>query len=101
MSTKKIYIAGKVTGLPLHKVSMKFGAHEKKLLTDGHTPIVPLNIVNKEDDWTTAMGKCIPALIQCDEVHMLPCWVDSEGAKLEHAIAKNMGIKIIYVRDQL
>lgn len=100
MSTNKtIYIAGKVSGLPYAQASMKFGAHEKKLLTAGHTPIVPLNIVDKDDDWTTAMGKCIVALIKCDAVHMLPCWTDSPGAKLEHEIAKHIGIEIVYLKD--
>lgn len=96
--TKTIYIAGKVSGLPYHKASMKFGAYEKLLLTEGYTPVVPLNIVDRDDDWTTAMGKCIVTLIQCDAVHFLPCWTDSPGAKLEHEVAKHMGKEIVYVK---
>lgn len=97
MKAKKIYIAGKVSGLPWKETSMKFGAHQKKLMNEGHAPIVPLDLCDKNDDWNTAMRKCIAALCTCEEIHMLPDWVDSPGATLENAIAAKLGIKIMYV----
>lgn len=97
MNTKTIYIAGKVSGLPYAECSQKFGAYEVTLIRAGHNPIVPLNLVWRTDDWETAMKKCIAAMVTCDEVHFLPCWVDSRGAKLEHDIAKQLKIPILYV----
>ena len=94
---KIIYIAGKVSGLLYHEVSMKFGAYEKQLLNQGHKPIVPLNLVSRGDTWAEAMGKCTTALLQCNELHLLPCWVDSPGARLEKAIAEHIGLPIVYV----
>lgn len=93
----KIYIAGKVSGLPYHKVSMKFGKHEKKLLEDGHEPVVPLNIVDRNDTWETAMRKCIAALCGCDAIHMLADWEQSRGAKLEHELALDLNIPVTYL----
>lgn len=100
MSTKKIYIAGKVSGLPYAECSQKFGAYEVKLLRQGHKPVVPLNLVNRTDTWEVAMRKCIAELVTCDEAHFLPCWVDSPGAKLEHMIAERLKIPVVFVDCQ-
>lgn len=95
---KKIYIAGKVSGLPYHKVSMKFGAHEVELKRQGHEPIVPLNLVDRHaDNWETCMRKCIAALVTCDEIHMLPDWNQSPGARIEWRLANDLGMPIIYI----
>lgn len=94
---KHIYISGKVSGLPMAEVSMKFGKHQKKLLEQGHEPVVPLELCDRGDDWPTAMRKCIAALCYCDEIHMLHDWQDSPGALLEHTVATKLGIKIVHV----
>lgn len=96
---KKIYIAGKVTGLDYAETSMKFGKHEVELRRQGHEPVVPLNLVNRSDDWNTAMRKCIAALITCDEIHLLHDWKESRGARMEHSIASDLGMGIIYVNS--
>lgn len=95
MSKKKIYIAGKVTGLSRVEASFKFGQYEKQLLEQGHEPVVPLNIVPKEASWEEAMKLCLIALLQCDEVHFLPCWTDSPGARIERNIALNLRMMIV------
>ncbi len=96
---KRIYIAGKVSGLPYAETSMKFGKYQKELMNQGHEPIVPLNIVDRDDDWNTAMKKCIAALCTCDEIHMLHDWQDSPGARLEHETASALGFTIVYLTD--
>jgi hypothetical protein len=95
---KKIYIAGKVTGLDYAETSMKFGQHEAELKRQGHDPIVPLNLVDRNDTWNTAMRKCIAALLTCDQIHMLHDWKESRGAKMEHDIAAELEMPIIYVK---
>lgn len=96
---KKIYIAGKVSGLPVAQTSMKFGKHQQLLMQQGHTPIVPLDICTKKDTWHQAMRKCIAALVTCDEIHMLHDWQDSPGATLEHELAGKLGITIHYINN--
>lgn len=94
---KRIYIAGKVSGLPWIEVSMKFGSYQKLIKNQGHSPIVPLDLCDKDDAWHIAMRKCITALILCDEVHFLPCWKDSPGARMEHMVAHQLQIPIVEV----
>lgn len=92
---KKIYIAGKVTGLPIHEVTMKFGSAQKELESKGFVAINPLEVVNDwQCDWQTAMKKCIKALIECDAIVLLPDWEESKGAKIERQLAENLQIEI-------
>lgn len=97
MQQKKIYIAGKITGLPLHEVTMRFGAKEKELKNQGHIVVNPLAIsVGRHLSWEAVMKECIAAMLTCDEVHLLPWWQDSKGATLERNIAEALYITIVY-----
>jgi hypothetical protein len=95
-SPKKIYLAGKVTGLPRVTATMLFGTVQKRLMDQGYEVIVPLDIVPNNTSWEQAMKICIAALIQCDEVHLLPNWIDSKGAILEQQIAHSLSIPMVY-----
>ena len=66
-------------------------------MNQGHEPVVPIDICDKDDAWHIAMRKCIAALITCDEAHFLPCWKDSPGARLEHQLAKELQIPIVQI----
>jgi Domain of unknown function (DUF4406) len=35
-------------------------------------------------------------MLQCDEVHLLPCWNESRGAQLERDIAIRLGMNVVY-----
>lgn len=92
---KKIYIAGKVTGLPIDEVTMKFGTAQKELENKGFFPVNPLEVVNDfKATWEAAMKKCIRALTECDAVYLLPCYTDSPGARFEIEIAHKLGIPV-------
>jgi len=95
---KKIYIAGKVSGLPYEETLLKFTSYHLELMNQGHLPVVPLHLCNKDDAWHIAMRKCIAELCTCDEIHLLPDWRDSPGAMMEHQLATQLGIKIIYCK---
>ncbi|MGN6604542.1 MAG: DUF4406 domain-containing protein [Ginsengibacter sp.] len=95
---KKIYIAGKVSGLPVAETSMKFGKYQKELMRVGHTPVVPLDLVDRDDNWETCMRKCISAMLTCDEVHFLNDWLYSPGARFEHDVAHRLGMTIVYCK---
>lgn len=98
MQQKKIYLAGKITGLPLHEATMRFGAKEKELRSQGHEVVNPLAIsVGRQVSWEAVMKECIIAMMYCDEVHLLPNWRDSRGATLEHHIAQELNLKIVYL----
>jgi len=92
---KKIYIAGKVTGLPIAEVTMKFGTAQQDLQEKGFKAVNPLEVVNDwKATWEEAMKKCIRALTECDAVYLLPCYTDSPGAKFEIDIAHKLGIPV-------
>lgn len=96
MQKTKIYIAGKVSGLPFIDLTRKFGSVEKTLREQGYNPINPLNIVLGGQDWEPAMRRCIAALVECDEIFMLHDWKQSPGARLEHEIASKLKLRIHY-----
>lgn len=93
----KIYLAGKVSGLSRVEASQKFGAAEKKLIDQGHEVVNPLNLVDFHDTWENAMKICIKALLDCEEIYLLPCWKESRGATIERAltISLKMPIKML------
>lgn len=96
---RKAYIAGKVTGLPAHTASMRFGTKQKELMNKGYDTVVPLDIVPTEASWEEAMRICIAALMECDELHLMSCWQESKGAVIERDLAQRLGMPIIYHKN--
>jgi len=96
-NNKRIYICGKVSGLPYTQVLQKFENAEKHALEVlGYSyAINPLKFNAQDADWHFAMKRCIGNLMQCDAIYMLPDWPQSRGAILERFIASNLGIEII------
>lgn len=92
---KTIYIAGKVTGVPVAERINKFQSAETMLQKRGWKTINPIKLVtDPSTDWQLAMDICFKALKNCDCIYMLPCSVDSKGAQLElqYAIENNLDI---------
>ena len=99
----KIYVAGKVTGLPIHEVIEKFNKAQLKLEAYGFEVINPLEIVKEkaqgwDTDWQTAMRLCITAMMTADAIYLLKDWQDSDGARLEHQLADMLKL---YATDSL
>ena len=91
----KIYIAGKVSGEEVHKVTMKFGKAQKELDKLGYEAVNPIEVVNDwHCSWDDAMKKCIAALQQCEAVYFLPCYKESKGAQIELNFAHNNNINV-------
>ena len=42
----------------------------------------------------------IPILLGCDAVYMLKDWQKSKGAVLEHTLALNLNMRILYEEDE-
>jgi len=96
----KIYISGKITGLEIADAEKKFADAAEKVaqISSEHVPVNPMaiNLISPEKTWKDYMRADIDALFDCDAILMLPCWIDSKGAKLEHIIADALGLKIFY-----
>lgn len=94
---KTIYIAGKVTGLAPEPTALKFKTAQDQLESRGFDVVNPIELIdNIQEDWDVAMKKCLEALEFCDAIYMLPCYVDSRGAMIEHRAATKLGIDIYY-----
>ena len=97
---KKIYIAGKVTGLSIAECTMNFGTAQIAIEKLGHEAVNPLEVVNDwKCPWDLAMRKCIIALMDCDIILMLDNYTSSPGAKVELELAKALNMPIVYEED--
>lgn len=96
----KIYISGKITGLPIKKTRAKFRYHESILTMKGYNPVNPFKIKcfirNSEKPWIDYMREDIGELLTCDAIYMLKDWGQSKGARIEYQIAKELGLQILF-----
>ena len=95
MGMKKIYISGKITDNANYKAD--FQAAELALKIAGFQPVNPAE--EKLPDgatWADYMRHDIKLLCDCDAIYMLDGWQESAGAKIEHKLARKLGIEIIY-----
>lgn len=93
----KIYIAGKVTGEPIHEVTMKFGNAQKEIEQKGHEAVNPLAVVNDwHKPWDEAMKLCINALLDCDAILLLDDFMLSRGAMIERGLARELEFKVYF-----
>lgn len=88
----KVYIAGKITGDENYRG--KFAKAQDELEKDGH---IVLNPAVLPEGLTKGeyMRICFAMIDTADEVHFLPGWQDSEGAKVEYAYCLYVGKRVI------
>jgi hypothetical protein len=97
MEMKKIYVSGKITGLPFDEVQAKFAAAERFLTEQGYEVVSPLkNGIPDNFPWEIHIAIDIVLLIGCEAVYFLPDWHLSKGATIEKTIAESTGKTIIY-----
>lgn len=95
----KAYISGKISGLPIEEATANFEAAEKIVSDMGYEPVNPMKLVPYDPalTWEDYMVADIRALFGCQVIVMLPNWLDSRGARIERAIAFEMGINVIFL----
>ena len=95
MKSWGVYISGKITGDPDYK--QKFKRAEEALAHMGATPINPARLPEGLDR-KFYLPVCLQMLITADVIYLLDDWKESEGAKIEEAVARYQGIPVIYPR---
>lgn len=100
MNKKKVYISGKVTGLPMAQAKRMFSEAEEHINRTGkYEAVKPLKFDEVPDKpWEYYMRKDIRLLMCCDMICPLPNWADSKGAKLEMHIAQQLGMEVLIIR---
>jgi hypothetical protein len=92
-TSKTVYIAGKITGLPDYR--QVFALAEARLNLEGHLCMNP-STLPEGFPWEAYMPICYAMIDACEAIYMLPNWNDSRGARLEHDYAVSKGKEVIY-----
>lgn len=98
----KVYISGKITGLPINEVKIAFASAAEHLKSRGHDPINPLdNGLSDDMPWEKHMLEDIKMLFGCQAIYLLSTWYDSRGARIEKMIAETLGLKIMFEKSSI
>lgn len=89
MNNKVVYISGAITSDPNYKA--KFDQAEARILIAGAKCCInPATVIPEDWEYDRQMDECLRLVNDCDVIAMLPCWVNSPGAKVERAHAENI-----------
>jgi len=93
----RIYISGKISGLPYEEVKAKFDKAESDLSARGNDVVSPIKtFIPYNSPRESHMLLDTILLLGCDAVYMLSDWIYSRGATLEKCMAESTGKQIIY-----
>lgn len=93
----KIYLSGKITGLPQQETREKFADAQALLEEIGLEAVNPMEKgLSNELSWEQHMVKDIELLFSCDAIFMMDNWIDSKGAQIEYDIANRLGMEIYF-----
>ena len=100
---KRVYISGKMTGLPKWYIPIRFRHAEKKLRAAGMIPVNPAGLIVPEDwglDYEDYMSIDHILLSKCDAIYLLSNWEGSSGANREKKWAEEMSLEIMYEENR-
>lgn len=93
----KVYISGAISGHDKNNVKDKFASAADYLKQQGHEPLNPFdNGLPDSASWADHMRADIKMMMDAELVLMLPCWVESRGAKIELDIAQRIGLPVTH-----
>jgi hypothetical protein len=97
----KIYISGKISGIPLHKASAKFwlAAKQAETLYLAEPTVHVINPINIKPllgikKYWCYMAADLWKLIWCDAAYFMASWKQSRGARIERKICEFLKIPI-------
>lgn len=96
--TTRVYIAGKISGMDREEAVELFEVAQLVIEVNGHEAVNPFEVAEESPrkEWQDYMCECHRALLMCNAVLMLPNWHDSRGARIEYAVAREMGIPVYF-----
>jgi len=100
----KIYIAGKITGLPETEALERFLGAENLLMHCGHTPLNPMRLVNQTPgrEYGEYLADALQIMLtQAEAVYFLDNWADSKGARIERSIAGHLEMPMYHQGEDI
>lgn len=94
-----VYISGPMSNMPDLNFPM-FHKAAATLRASGYTVVNPAELDEadpKQMEWHQYLRRDIEHLVKCDAIAMLPGFEKSKGACLELHIARELGMKVIYI----
>lgn len=102
MKKEKVYLSGKISGLPREEYMTRFANAEQELIKQGYKVLNPTKLLPSRHLWVYRLvGYKLTLLydlwhlMKCDGIYMLDGWEHSNGAMLEKATADIFNIKEI------
>jgi hypothetical protein len=92
----RIYISGKISGLPIETAVEIFERAENFLKEHGLEVFNPLKDVDLDKTYAEHTRTDIRALLDCEVIYMLKGYHWSSGAMLELDVARACGIRAVY-----
>lgn len=94
----KVYISGKISNLSYKKAYRNFEMAESVVSSMNNCIAVnPMKLEHIHDkSWESYMADDIKELLKCNAIYLLRNWGDSRGARCEYAIAKELGMLIMF-----
>ena len=93
----KIYVSGRITGLPIELAKRTFAEAVRNLNSQGWEVVNPFdNGLPVEASYEEHLAADLQLLLGCKALFALRGWQQSNGARIEVAFAKRLGIKVIY-----
>jgi len=96
---EKVYLSGPITNTP--DAPERFAKAEEFYTSRGYEVVNPLKYNHVDTAWEVAMRKDIELLMQCQAIAMLPGWQASRGALLEHYLASQLGMRMLYLYEPM
>lgn len=89
----KIYVSGKISGLPIEEAKQRFANSQALLESIGFEVVNPLEfgLCDEKASWESHKVKDIELLFGCDAIYMMDNWTGSTGAGIEYDIAFRLG----------
>ena len=108
MKKEKVYISGKISGLPIEEARARFAESEAYLRGLGYRTCNPLKMrlcvwlashCGKRGYRLCLLLQIVWMMLTCDIIYMQRGWEESYGAMLERAAARAFGIYIIFEKE--
>jgi hypothetical protein len=95
----KVFISGRVTGLPRQEAERNFQRAEDLIYLNMFEPANPLKIVPADASNKHAMKILLPILCDCDAILLLKDHKFSEGSYIEKKTAQYCGLLFFHEED--